>query len=778
LSRAFADVIYRWRWPLTWLVLLGTVAVAPRVNLTDIDNDLTAWFSSRDPVYREYERFRDEFGGTRTLIVALEAPSRDRLFSPEGFEAIDDISSAIDRVGTVERVASLATATVVDARPASGPDEDAVLDVRRLMDDLPDWSPAEIGQRALDDSLIAGDLVSADGTVAAIIVFFDEARVDDVRAQVLDEIQGIVERRVPPDFQAYFNGSLEISEAYNRVTLSNQLWFTPPILLLTIVALYGMFRSWRRTLLTAFGILLAVIWTLALYDLFGFTFNVLSSMLVPLTVVLAIADDVHIIQRFEELRRTNGPEASFKGTVEHLLTPLLGATGTTALGMISLATSNVVAVRHFGLGAATGVMVDFVISIVVMPTLLSWLRPEAVPPPQETWFKGPMLAVARFSIRRSRLILVCGALATAAALAGLSRVRVDTNHINFFDDDHPLTRSAEVIDHRLAGIYAFQVFLEGPAESLRQPDALQRMHALEEALRGLPFVGKVTGLADYVRQIHGELSADGVPAIPDDPAAIAQELFVFSLADAGRAELDRVVTSDFSKAQITVKLVSMSSDLVFEQITVAERLAADLMAGTGIATSVTGSGRLFSTLDYYLVRSQISSFATAFLTVFTVIFFVFRSWRFGLLAIVPNLFPVLAVFGVMGWLDISLNVATVMLASIALGVVDDDTIHFISRYRRETRAGASTDEAIMEATAHEGRAALTTAMVNSCAFAILALSAYKPTAWFGGLLALTMIVAFLAEVFILPATIKQLPGLFGAERVHRWRRLATPGADG
>ena len=155
--------------------------------------------------------------------------------------------------------------------------------------------------------------------------------------------------------------------------------------------------------------------------------------------------------------------------------------------------------------------------------------------------------------------------------------------------------------------------------------------------------------------------------------------------------------------------------------------------------------------------SQLSSFGTAFVTVFGVIFLVFRSFRFGLLTIVPNLLPVLAVLGVMGYLDISMNIATVMVASVALGVVDDDTIHFINRYRREVAAGATTDEAIEIATAHEGRASLTTAIINSCGYGVLLLSEYRPTAWFGGLLALTMAVAFLAEVFILPATIKLLP---------------------
>jgi predicted RND superfamily exporter protein len=278
------------------------------------------------------------------------------------------------------------------------------------------------------------------------------------------------------------------------------------------------------------------------------------------------------------------------------------------------------------------------------------------------------------------------------------------------------------------------------------------------------------------RELHDD--APAAATVPNDAATIAQELFVFGLADEGRVELDRVVSSDFSKAQISVKLASMSSDLVFEQILIAEARARAIFAGSDVKPTVTGSGRLFSTLDHYLVTSQISSFASAFIAVFGVIFLIFRSWRFGLLAIVPNLFPVLAVFGVMGWWGISLNVATIMLASVALGVVDDDTIHFISRYRKDTAAGMSAAQAIEEATANEGRASLTTALINSAAFAVLAFSEYRPTAWFGGLLGLTMLVAFLAEIFILPATIMLAPGLFGADAVHARRRHARGTREG
>lgn len=772
MSLRVARFIYRWRRWLSGVVVLGAVLLSPRAQIQTIDNDLTAWFSRDDPIYQDYERFQREFGGTRTLIIAITAPDRARLFSDDALRFLDDVSADIERVQAVQRVSSLATATVVDALP--GVDEDdAGLRVRRLIEDLETESPEELGRRAIDDELFRGDLVSEDGSVTAVIVFFDESRIDDVRAEVLAEIRRLVTARLPQGFEAHYNGSLEITEWYNRVTLSNQTTFTPPIFILTLGALYVMFRSWRKTALTFGAILVSLLWTLGLYDLVGFSYNVLSSMIVPLVVVLAIADDVHILQHYGLARRSESHEDAFVHTVSHLLAPLFGASATTALGMLSLATSQVVAVREFGMGAAMGVMVDFFISIVLVPTMLVWVRPEAAAVPQESWFLEPLRRVALFSTRHAKAVVAVGAVVVTIAGLGIARLKVDTNHINFFSERHELYKSAQVIDTHLAGIYTFQIFLEGAPDSIQQPDVLQRMDRLSRQLETLPFVRKVTSLADYVKRVHRELN-DGRPeayVVPATSQEIAQELLVFGLGDEGRAELERVVASDYSRAQITVKLASMSSDLVFEQVNEAERLAREMFAGSPVTATVTGSGRLFSVLDHYLVRSQISSFAFAFVTVFTVIFLVFRSWRFGLLAIAPNLFPVAVVFGAMGWLDISLNVATVMVASVALGVVDDDTIHFISRYRKETHAGVSTDEAIEAATTQEGRAALTTAIINSCAFGVLMLSEYRPSAWFGGLLALTMVVAFLAEVFILPATIKLAPGLFGADKVRRADRV-------
>ena len=769
-----ATLLYRLRLPLSGFIVIGFLFLVPKTNFTEIDNDLTMWVAKTDPVYVTYERFRNEFGGQRNLIVALQS---DTLFTPESLDFIRTITADIERVVPVDRVQSLATANIVRSLPAATPDEESGIEVEPLLGDTPDdASAARVKSTVLGDPLLRGDLVSEDGTVTAVVVTFDEDRIDTVRAGVIEKIHGLIDPRLPAGMRAFYNGSLEISETYNRVTLANTKNLTAPILVLMVGGIFFLFRSWRVTGLLVVATLVSVVWTMGLFVMMGFTYNVLASMLPALAMILAVADDVHIVQHFtHELRETGDKRGAFVSTVQHLFMPLFGASATTALGLLSLATSDVVAVRGFGVGSAVGVMVDFVLSIVFVPTLLTLVTPDVRETPQERYLLGPMQQVARFSIRHAAPVATVTILLMLVASAGAFRLRVDTNHINFFAEDHPLHQSAQVIDRQLSGVYSYSILLEGPPDSMKSPDTLRRLELLRERLQTQPFTRKVVSVADYVKRVNQELSGGEQAAriVPAGADTIAQELFVFGLSDEGRRELSRVVSPDFSRAQMSVKLASASSDLVFEEIDRAERIAAEAFAGSGITTVATGSGRIFSALDHYLVMSQLSSFATAFLTVFAVIFVVFRSVRFGILGIAANALPVAAVLGLMGWMGISLNVATVMVASVALGIVDDDTIHFVARFRREAAAGASSAEAIEIATAHEGRASLTTAVVNSLAYSVMLTSSYRPTAWFGGLLALTMSVAFLAEVFVVPAVITLMPRIFGADRFSSARATAA-----
>ena len=199
-------------------------------------------------------------------------------------------------------------------------------------------------------------------------------------------------------------------------------------------------------------------------------------------------------------------------------------------------------------------------------------------------------------------------------------------------------------------------------------------------------------MADYVKRVNQQLSGGGArrAVVPASAVARPGTAGVRALRR-GRRELERVVSTrllqgaDLGEAGVDQLGPGVRGDR-------SGRARGDGgLRRLGITTTVTGSGRIFATLDHYLVVSQLSSFATAFVTVFGVIFLVFRSARFGVLGIVANALPVAAVLGLMGWLGISLNIATVMVASVALGIVDDDTIHFIGRFRREAAAGATTE---------------------------------------------------------------------------------------
>ena len=214
----------------------------------------------------------------------------------------------------------------------------------------------------------------------------------------------------------------------------------------------------------------------------GFSYNVLASMLVPLIVVLAIADDVHIMQHWDEERRHGDVEHAFKATVAHLTAPLLGASATTALGMLSLATSDVVAVRSFGIGSAVGIMVDFAISLVLMPTLLTLVKPETAETPHERYLLPPLRAIARLSTRiraacsrscvavaadRRRAFCGCGSTPTTSTSSAEPPARPVGRR------DRPgAGRRLQLPDHARRA-----------ARLASTPDALQRIDRLQNELR-------------------------------------------------------------------------------------------------------------------------------------------------------------------------------------------------------------------------------------------------------------------------------------------------------
>ena len=368
MSLALARFLYRFRLAITFLIVAGALALAPRAQITRIDNDISAWFSKDDPVLRDYDRLRQEFTGSRTLIVALAGPG---VTSAAGLDVLRRITADVERVPYVIRAYSLASANTI--RATGG--EDAGIEVRPL---IPRAGPIDAGtvvKTALADPFLRGDLIARDASVVSLVVNFDEDRVDAERAQTIERIRAVVDRHLTPDLRAYYNGSLEISETYNRVTVANTIRVhaaDPADDAGGAVHPVPFVADHRADPRRGAG-----------------ERAVVARAVLPDGVQLQRAEQhagaarrgaghrrrrAHHPALHRDLRRTGSREEAFVTTVAELFLPLLAASGTTALGMFSLATSHVHAVSSFGIGAAVGVMTDMAISIVLVPTLLAWCR--------------------------------------------------------------------------------------------------------------------------------------------------------------------------------------------------------------------------------------------------------------------------------------------------------------------------------------------------------------------------------------------------------------------
>ncbi len=745
----FGVFLYRTRYPWVISLLALTLFFSTHTEGLKLDNTLSTWFPADDEHYRTYQHFRDDFGGNRNLVIVIEV---DDVFDPSILRYIRDRSEAIEEIDWVKRVYSLSTANRVYGN------EDGI-EVKPLLHGMNDGMIAEIRDYTLRQELLRDDLVSADASLTTIVVTFDEENADRERARILEEIRGIMEGGAIEETQIYYSGSMEFSKEYDRFTLQNQRSFTPPLIALIVISILLLFRSVSKLMIVIFVVGSSVGWTVGIYSLLGYSFNVISGMLIPLIVILSISDTIHILEYHDEVSRDRGDKKEiFVSTMAYITRPCLATSLTTAFGLLSLTSSKVPAVRAFGLGSAIGILSAFILSIVFVPFFLSVLPSKYRMSKGSIWLK-PLGALHRFNLRHSRALLVSISAVFILAVSTISRIEVNTNQTDFFQEDSMIRRAAKLLNERLSGVFSVEVYLTGEEGSMKRPEVLRAMEEFQARVLIYPHVEKVTSLSDQVKMINRELEGGDPDAyrIPDSRELIAQELFLLSLSQHGREDLHHVVSSDYSRGRISVKMRSMSSDELVEICRSMEGEAGKIFADTGVTPVLTGSGQLFSYLDRYLVESQIRSFTIAFLTVIVFMFIFFRSWKYGFLSILPNLFPIVLVLGVMGFTGITLNVATVTVSSVALGIAADDTIHFISRFKRERREkGHERIRSLENSTIHVGRAIVSTSMINMLGFSILVFSDFMPTVYFGCLVAMTMGFALVGDLVFLPTSLMSL----------------------
>lgn len=737
----FAKTFYRLRFFLFGLVILLTIFFYSLIKIK-IDNSLKAWFSLTDPDHRAYEEYRNTFEGGRFLIVVLRA---ENLFSIDILNYIKQKTEEFKDLSGVKGVHSLSNANKIIGT------QDGIK-INPLLAELETDDLPQIKKNALEDELFSDYLISSDGEITAIVINFEDMPARETDAAVC-QVESLAYKGKPENLAIFFSGDMKMMAEFNRFTKQNQTIFPVLIIFIICIAIIILFRSLAKIFIILLVIGINICWTLGFYSILGYTFNVVTGMLIPLLIILSIADSIHIMEYFDEAKRENNKKEAFINTIKFITVPCFLTSITTAFGLISLSATSIVGVKRFGIGSAAGIMFAFVVTIIVIPLLLT-LFPFKQKTQGSYSFESFLIWLAKFIEKRYKYILIMVIIGFIVFGWGITKVKVKTNQLEWFPKNGEVYKSAMLVDKNLSGTGNMEIIVKGKESTLEEPEILKRIDKLSAEIKKLPHVKKVISLADYVKRINKALAEDAPSAnkIPEFKSLIAQELFLFTLSDDGREELQKIVTPDYSQCRIAVKTEFMPSKESVILGNLLKKMAKQAFLGTGVKVTVTGTLHMYNLLSEYILESQISSFSLAFLLVFGVLFVAFWSVKYGALSIIPDLLPVVFIIGLMGWVGIPLNTATVMIASVVLGITVDDTIHFISRFRKELKANRlSFQEAFRETIIAVGGANTFTSLINIAGFLILLISGFQPTREFGMLIAVTLFFALICDVFVLPS---------------------------
>ena len=727
------------------LVVAATAAGAILGGQVRVNNALEVWFLQDDPALVAYRRFQERFGNDEVVAIAVRAP--EGVLAPAHLRLVAEGTRRLEAVAGVRSVTSLSTARFVEV-------VDDELRVGPVMPKPPeDAAGVEALRRRLEaDPAVSRRLVSADGTVALLIARMEahadfDARRHDVLAgidAVLDEVFRAAGREV------HTAGIGLVYDALNTASFRETPLFLGLCLLLVCISLFVLFRRPGPVLLALASVVLALGLVLGVYGAMGEEMNMVTAILPPLLIVVGVADTVHILQH-----RARAPDAPLHESLAFIFRPCLFTSLTTAVGFASLATARMQVIRELGLYAALGVLAAFVVSFVVCAAGLSspWLAPAPRPPdgPGSDLLDRALAATGRLATTRPLAILGCCVLLTLAGGYGVSRLVTDTYSIDFFRAGHPVRVDSDAIEASYGRYMPLEFTVQPPGKGAAQaPAFLKALAAWQAEAQRLDLAGWSLSLADVVARLNQVLRDAGPEGrvVPDQAEAVAQALLMYesqpgnervSLADAG-----------YDTARVTFGVPMVSARGWGKLIAGLEGAARRyLPEGTRLVPG--GYLPLYVRMMAYVVDAQRWSFSVAYLLVFALLGVLFRSVVLAAIAMLPNLLPIFVTLGLMGLSGIRLDIATVTIAAVVIGVVVDDTIHFLHRFRTELAECGDHAEAARRTLASAGRAIVGTSLILACGFCVMALATVKSIVFFGLLSAVAMLVALVADLLMLPA---------------------------
>jgi predicted RND superfamily exporter protein len=736
---------FAWDRPAAAGLLLATLLALAALGLARLQVDFSSasFYGGDHEAVRALEEFHARWGPDDDVVMVIVEAEDGDLLTRDRFAAIERLAGELAALPEVRTVLSIAGQRIV--LPGT------TLDDAVPLWDLPAIDPAgPFTREALLSRLpFVPLLLSTDGRLSAIVVRLRFSSDDLARVvPAMDAIGRAVESfERPAGLRLHLAGVPAVRASFIGLTLRDQTMLVPLALVVMGAALFWVFRQLHGVLVPGAAALVPLVLLLGIMGWLGEPIGLLNQAYFTLIPVLAVADGVHLLSRYHEERIRHAPRAALLEAVEHTGLACTLTSATTVAAFASLGLGGTPMLRAFGLYAAAGMLIAWATAFVLVPLALR-ISPGRVPE------EGPqplLAAIASLAVRRPAVIALTAAVISAAMLVEARAVVVDNRLSSLLEPDHPVRQAGELLDRSLGGTLSLEVELRGPDDAFLQPDVIGATAAFEDWAAARDGVRAVIGPG---RSLEAVSAATGT--LLDSPANIR------TMVDRLSTFVDPadVLAPASDRARVSIR-VAEPGGRAFQAM--ADEVLAEARATLepfGIRPVVTGTTLVayagVNRLAHNLRMSLLSTFAVVSL----VFLMLFRSVRIALIALAPNLLPLVAGYGALGLMGVDLDPLAGVVLAFGLGVAVDDTIHLLARIREQVRAGTDPRAAIDGALRHSGRAVTITSLVISAGLALNGLSSFPPLELLGVLGAFVMLVALACDLFLLPALLV----LFRGER--------------
>jgi len=782
---SYAHAICRHRMKTIIIALSVTVALVSQIPKIRLDTSTEGFLHDNDPALIAYNAFRDQFGRDEVIIIAIRPPD---IFTHEFLKKINSLHEALEE--NVPYIDDLTS--IINARNTRGEVDELI--VEDLLEHWPqnEAEMALIKERVLTNPIYENLLISKDASTTTIIIKthsysmrahdrdvlegFEENEsqdsisgpqasdkktylTDKENSEVVSAIRNTVAKYESVDFRTHIAGSPVVTHFLKRALMKDMRIFMGLAIGTVAILLFIMFRRISGIFLPLITVILSLLSTLGIMAVTGTAIKLPTQILPSFLLAVGVGTSVHILAIFFHHYRQHGnKEGSIAYALGHSGLAVVMTNVTTASGLLCFSTSEVAPLADLGVFAGIGVLLAFVYTLVLLPALLS-LLPLRMKRSKTGGGKTSIMdrfltGVGNFSTGHPYFILAACMVLMVLSVLAASKIRFSHDILRWFPQDNEIRIATEQLDQKLRGTLNLEVIVDtGRENGLYEPDLLNRIEKSADFVKALEFenvfVGKAWSLTTILKEINQALNENRAEfySIPQNRELVAQELLLFE--NSGSDDLEDFVDSQFSVARFTIKSPFEDAYKYGEMIdTIKDYFEKEFPEAK---ITMTGMMALLSQTVRNAIQSMAKSYLSALVVITILMILLIGRIRIGLLSMVPNLAPILLMLGIIGATPITMDLFTMMVASIAIGLAVDDTIHFMHNFRRYYERCGDPKKAVHQTLQTTGRAMLVTTVVLSTGFFIFVFASMKNLFNFGLLTAFTILAALAADYFVAPA---------------------------